>query len=58
MQVKVKNKIYDGNNEPVMVILSKEDKENIANMPDDHTKYCSYPENYSKEKAKKFMRTE
>jgi len=43
MKVKVGNRIYDGENEPVMVILSKGDRENIANMLPNATKYCSYP---------------
>ena len=38
MKVKVGNKIYDGENEPVMVILSKGDKKNIANMIPSGTK--------------------
>jgi hypothetical protein len=43
MKVKVGNRIYDGENEPVMVILSKSDRENIADMLPEATKYCSYP---------------
>jgi len=43
MKVKVGDRIYDGENEPIMVILSKGDRENIANMLPDATKYCSYP---------------
>lgn len=43
MKVKVGNKIYDGENEPIMVILSQDDKYNITNMHPDATKYCSYP---------------
>ena len=43
MKVKVGNKIYDSNNEPVMVILSKGEKEQISNMHPDTTKYCVYP---------------
>ena len=43
MKVKVGNKIYDGEQEPVMVILSEGDKKNIANMHPDATKYCIYP---------------
>lgn len=43
MKVKVGNRIYDDENEPVMVILSKNDRENIANMLPEVTKYCSYP---------------
>jgi len=43
MKVKVGNKIYDVEEEPVMVILSNEEKEQIANMHPDNTKYCVYP---------------
>lgn len=43
MKVKVRNKIYDGSKEPVMVILSKGEREQIRNMPPDNTKYCVYP---------------
>lgn len=55
MKVKVGNKIYDGNEEPVMVILSEDDKYNIENMLQDCTKYLSYPENMTEEEALKFM---
>jgi hypothetical protein len=43
MKVKVGDKVYDGDDEPVMVILSEQDKLNIANMAADATKYCMYP---------------
>jgi hypothetical protein len=43
VKIKVGNKIYDGKNEPVMVILSAGEKEQIANMHPDATKYCVYP---------------
>ena len=43
MKVKVGDKIYDGEKEPVMVILSKGEKQNIADMHPDATKYCVYP---------------
>lgn len=44
MKVKVGDTIYDGEEEPVMVILTEQDKKNIANMHDDAMRYCSYPE--------------
>jgi hypothetical protein len=55
MKVKVGNKIYDGEDEPVMVILSDEDKKNISKMLPDAYKYCSYPdaEEYTKDDYKK-----
>jgi hypothetical protein len=43
MKVKVGNKVYDGEKEPIMVILTPSDKENIANMRVEDTKYCFYP---------------
>ena len=41
MKVKVGNKVYDGIKEPIMVILTQEDKKNIANMTG--RRYCLYP---------------
>jgi hypothetical protein len=63
MKVKVGNKIYDCENEPVMVILSEQDKINIANMLPDATQYCVYPaeEKWTAndyEKIKEWMREE
>ena len=43
MKVKVGDKIYDGKNQPVMVILSKGEKQQIADMLLEATKYCIYP---------------
>ena len=43
MKVKVGNKIYDGGEQPVMVILTKGEREQIADMPPEATKYCIYP---------------
>jgi hypothetical protein len=43
MKVKVGNKIYDGEVQPVMVILSEEDKKNIKHMKKNFRKYCSFP---------------
>ena len=44
MKVKIRNNIYDGEKEPVMVILSHQDKENIKNMAPDAFRYCAYPD--------------
>jgi hypothetical protein len=61
MKVKVGNTIYDGNIEPVMVILSNEDKENIANMTENAHCYCAFPDDEKwqendYEKIKDFMK--
>ena len=44
MKVKVGDRIYDGKNEPVMVILSEGEKKQIAEMPPGITRYCVYPD--------------
>jgi hypothetical protein len=44
MKVKVNDEVYDAEEQPVMVILTDQDKQNIQDMPDDYSKYCMYPE--------------
>ena len=55
MKVKIGNKIHDSNIEPIMVILSEGEKEQISNMHPASTRYCSYPNTpeYTKDKHKK-----
>ena len=43
MRVKVGNKIYDGEKEPVMIIISDGERQQITNMDTGCTKYCVYP---------------
>ena len=47
MQVKVRGAIYDSKNEPVMIILSDEEKELLAHMPDE--RFCDYPKDLEPE---------
>ena len=58
MKIKVGDKIYDGLEQPVMVVLSESDKENIKNMADECTKYCQYPDTFTVEQIEKFMKIE
>lgn len=44
MKVKIGNKFYSAEDEPIMIILSEQDKKNISEMPDEYFKYCQYPE--------------
>lgn len=46
MKVKIGDSVYDSAVEPVMVILSATDKENISNMLPDATKYASFPDKW------------
>lgn len=58
MWVKIKDKLYDSHEEPIMIILSEDDKSNISNMLPEAFKYCSYPdEGFSEEFIKNFMKT-
>ena len=58
MKVKVGNKVFDCEKEPVMVILTDQDKENIKNMLPECTKYCMFPDTIPIEKIKTFMEVE
>jgi hypothetical protein len=50
MKVKIGDKIYDGNVEPICLILTEDDKQDIRKMTPKATRYCQYPdEGYSYE---------
>jgi len=55
MKVKVGNKIYDAEDELVMIILSNADKDNIRAMSHECTKYCAYPTGTEESVVVKFM---
>jgi hypothetical protein len=55
MKVKIGDKIYDAENEPILVILTEQDKENIKNMLPSATKYCVFPDGMDTEIIYKFM---
>lgn len=50
MKVKIGDKIYDSSKEPIMVILTEQDKKNIKRMCPKCTQYCVYPQNKMTEK--------
>jgi hypothetical protein len=56
MKVKIGDKVYDGKEEPVMIILNKGEREQIANMHHGCTRYCMYPEDkFTVEQIKEWM---
>jgi hypothetical protein len=56
MKVKIGDKVYDPEKQPIMIILSEKDKENIANMSETATKYCCFPnKGYTEEEINEFM---
>ena len=46
MKVWVRNEVYDGDDEPLVLLLEDSDKENIKNMDENYHIYCEYPDNY------------
>ena len=57
MIVKVGDRFISGEDEPVMIILTETDKENISNMLPDATKYCVFPDGWDVRRAEEFMYT-
>ena len=55
MKVKIRHKIFDSNEEPIMLILTPEEKELITNMGD-QTRFCVYPENCDSKDILNFMK--
>ncbi len=58
MQVKVGDKVYSAEDEPIMVILTDLDKTNIARMEQAATKYCCFPTTEAPGTITDFMNTE
>ena len=56
MKVKIGDIIYDGAEQPVMVILNSNDKRNIAEMPPYVAHYCEYPDECDSEAIKLWMK--
>jgi len=56
MKVKIGDKIHDSSEEPIMVILTDQDKKNIKRMCPKCSHYCVYPQDkLTEEEAKKWM---
>lgn len=58
MKVKIGNIVYNAKDEPIMIVLSDKDKENITNMDPKLTKYCAFPEGIDDDVIEKFMNIE
>ena len=50
MKVKVGRKIFSSDDQPIMVILTPKDKQNIADMDDDCTKYATFQDDWGNQK--------
>ena len=66
MKIKIGEKIYTSKEQPIMIILSEEDKKNIAAMLPEARKYCEFVGNkeeaaegtkfYSEEEIRAWMK--
>lgn len=56
MKVKIGTEVYDSEEQPIMIVLSDEDKNNITQMLPETTKFCSFPKDMKLNDIKKFMK--
>lgn len=56
MKVKIGSSIYSSEDIPLLLILEEAEKEQIRNMPEDATKYLSYPDTMPDEEAMKILK--
>jgi len=54
MRVKIRGAIYDSKNEPVMVVLSEEEKTRITELGDGYM-FCDYPDGIDPEAIENWM---
>ena len=60
MKVKIGDKIFDANDEPVLLIFNSEMErttvgQHLLNMPPEARKYCTYPDNMDENDITRFM---
>ena len=55
MIVKIGNTYHNSTEEPILLILSKEEKSHIANMEENKNKYLSFPSDYNINNAKMIL---
>jgi hypothetical protein len=53
MKVKIRGAMYDSENEPVMVVLSQDEKVYISEMEGEM--YCNYPDDLDPDKVREWM---
>jgi len=56
MKVKIFDKTYDSELQPIMLILNSSDKENIKNMSLEATKYLAYPSDLNQDEILEWMK--
>ena len=55
MKVKIGTNWYDSDVQPIMVVLSAEEKNLIANMDGEANNFCAFPDGSAPEQIRAFM---
>jgi len=55
MKVKIGDVLYDSEHQPIMIILTPLERDQVSHMSKNATKYCSAPYGMSEEDMGKFM---
>lgn len=55
MKFKTDGRVYDGGQQPLLVILTERDLANIRGMAPHHRRYCVVPATWSIEQARAWM---
>ena len=56
MRVKIGDKVFDSNNEPIAIQIDDRMKEVIRNMPDDNSVFLAYPKGLGFEDMKEWAK--
>lgn len=55
MKVKIKDQVFDSDQEPIMIVLEGDEKQLISSMSEEDKRFCVYPDTMSEEDIVKFM---
>lgn len=58
MKIKVGDKVFNSDDQPIMVILEDYEKELIQQMSPKNARLCVFPEGHSTEEIQAFMKLE
>ena len=56
MRVKIRDNFFDSTKEPVMLIMSEEEKKLISQMAPEHFVFCTYPDGTPEEMIQEWMK--
>lgn len=54
MKILINGRVYDPSSTPIAIVINPQDKNNIANMPDDKILYLAIPETFTEQEVQEF----